>query len=215
MPRNLPCSRGTRSSATSARTRRENYCRLRSPTQDLKASEPNVEFSLEHGLDLLGRTPDTLRSVLTDLPAGWIAADEGPETWSPYKVVGHMLHVEECDWMDRTRLIIADHAAAVFEPIDREAGFARFAGTSLGDLLDRFAATRAANLIELEELVDEDDLGRTGTHPDFGTVTLGELLATWVVHDLNHLGQIVKTMAKQYVDAVGPWRAYLPIIDQA
>jgi len=154
-----------------------------------------------------------LRAALLDLPESWIGADEGPGTWSPYMVVGHLLHVEECDWMDRTRLILADQGGAVFEPIDREAGFARFKGLEVEVLLDRFASTRATNLTELDGLVAEDDLCRTGIHPDFGTVSLGELLATWVVHDLNHLGQIVKTMAKQYADAVGPWRAYLPIID--
>ena len=174
-----------------------------------------MEFSLENGLHILRRTPSTLRTALDDMPPDWIDADEGPGTWSPYKVVGHLLHLEDCDWMDRTRLILDDHSDAVFEPIDREAGFARFAGLPLGELLDRFASRRAANLAELAEIVTAEDVVRTGSHPDFGTVTLGELLATWVVHDLNHLGQIIKTMAKQYADAVGPWRAYLPIIDQA
>ncbi|MGC9963610.1 MAG: DinB family protein, partial [Acidimicrobiales bacterium] len=116
-------------------------------------------------------------------------------------------------WMDRTRLILEHGTSGVFEPIDREGGFGRFGGWTLGALLERFAMRRAANLAELDEVLRAGDLDRSSTHPDFGTVTLGELLATWVVHDFNHVGQIVKTMGKQYADAVGPWRAYLPIID--
>jgi uncharacterized damage-inducible protein DinB len=181
----------------------------------LERSEVLVEFSLGLGTEVLRRTPLVLRVALLDLPSAWTEADEGPGTWSPYQVLGHLLHVEECDWMDRTRLLLADEADAVFEPIDREAGFTRFAGATLGTLLDRFAAQRAANMVELDRLVTDEELGRTGTHPDFGVVTLRELLATWVVHDLNHLGQIVTTMAKQYREAVGPWRAYLPIVDRA
>jgi hypothetical protein len=171
-----------------------------------------VEFSLGAGRGILSRTPAVLDELLRDLPDGWVAADEGAGTWSPYQVVGHLLHLEESDWLDRARVILAhDHGA--FRPIDREAGFARFEGWSLVALLDRFTEARYANLADLDALVTPADLARIGTHPDFGSVTLSELLATWVVHDLNHLGQIVKTMAKQYRAAVGPWREYLPIVD--
>lgn len=172
-----------------------------------------MDFSLDLGKEVLRRTPDALQAMLSDLPEDWITGDEGPDTWSPYQVVGHLTHIEECDWIDRTRVILEHGTARVFEPVDREAGFIRFRDWKLGDLLGRFAAVRASNLETLEALVEVEDLGRRGVHPTFGEVTLGQLLATWVVHDLNHLGQIVKTMAKQYTQAVGPWREFLPIID--
>jgi uncharacterized damage-inducible protein DinB len=172
-----------------------------------------MEFSLELGTEVLRRTPDALRAMLSGLSEDWITSDEGPDTWSPYHVVGHLTHIEECDWIDRTRVILEHGTERVFEPVDREAGFDRFGDRKLGELLDRFAAVRTANLESLDALVDAEALARRGVHPTFGEVTLGQLLATWVVHDLNHLGQIVKTMAKQYTQAVGPWRAFLPIID--
>jgi DinB superfamily len=172
-----------------------------------------MDFSLDLGKEVLRRTPDALRAMLSDLSGDWTAGDEGPDTWSPYQVVGHLTHIEECDWIDRTRVILEHGTGRVFEPVDREAGFARFRGWSVGDLLDRFASVRASNLEALDALVGVQDLGRRGVHPTFGEVTLGQLLATWVVHDLNHLGQIVKAMAKQYTEAIGPWREFLPIVD--
>jgi hypothetical protein len=172
-----------------------------------------MDFSLELGTQVLRRTPRVLREMLSDLPPEWTAGDEGPDTWSPYQVIGHLTHVEECDWIDRTRVILEHGTDRVFEPVDREAGFVRFKGWKLGDLLSRFASVREANLETLAEVVQVDDLGRRGVHPTFGEVTLSQLLATWVVHDLNHLGQVVKTMAKQYTEAVGPWREFLPIVD--
>ncbi|MBI4260639.1 MAG: DinB family protein [Actinobacteria bacterium] len=172
-----------------------------------------MDFSLELGREVLGRTPDALRAMLSDLSEAWTTGDEGPGTWSPNQVVGHLTHIEECDWIDRTRVILEHGTDRAFDPVDREAGFARFKGWSLVDLLDRFASVRASNLDALGALVEVEDLGRRGVHPTFGEVTLGQLLATWVVHDLNHLGQIVKAMAKQYAQAVGPWREFLPIID--
>jgi len=124
-----------------------------------------------------------------------------------------LAHIEECDWIDRTRAILDHGTEHPFEPVDREAGFARFEDWKLGELLGRFAVVRSSNLDDLDALVEVGDLGRRGVHPGSGEVTLGQLLATWVVHDLNHLGQIVKTMAKQYTEEVGPWREFLPIID--
>jgi hypothetical protein len=172
-----------------------------------------MDFSIELSTDLLGRTPDVLRRLLSDLAEEWVMGDEGADTWSPYQVVGHLTHIEECDWIDRTRVILEHGTSRTFDPVDREAGFTRFQGWSLGELLDRFASVRASNLQTLPGLVGVDDLARRGVHPTFGEVTLSELLATWTVHDLNHLGQVVKTMAKQYREAVGPWREFLPIID--
>jgi hypothetical protein len=115
--------------------------------------------------------------------------------------------------MDRTLTILADGGPHKFEAIDREAGFSRYEGWPLSAVLERFSDVRRSNLLQLDELVVNDDLGRIGVHPDFGEVTLRQLLASWVVHDFNHLDQIAKTMAKHYTRAVGPWRAYLPIID--
>jgi len=172
-----------------------------------------MDYSLDDATALLSRTPAALRALLSGLPDGWTSGDEGPGTWTPYQVLGHITHIEERDWMDRTRFILEHGTNRAFDPVDREAGFSRFAGLTLDQLLDRFAAVRAANLEALHTLVDAEAPARRGVHPVFGEVTLAQLLATWVVHDLNHLGQIVKTMAKQYREAIGPWRALLPIVD--
>jgi uncharacterized damage-inducible protein DinB len=172
-----------------------------------------VEFTLEQGQEVLLGTPAALRAMLGGLSEGWIAGDEGPGTWSTWQVLGHMTHIEESDWIDRTKVILEHGADRPFDPVDREAGFTKFAGWSVDQLLDRFAAVRAANLEELGLLVEPGDLSRPGLHPTLGKVTLGQLLATWVVHDLNHTGQIVKALAKQYREAVGPWREFLAIVD--
>jgi uncharacterized damage-inducible protein DinB len=172
-----------------------------------------VEFSLDDSKALLVRTPASLNALLGGLPEVWTMADEGSGTWSPYQVVGHMTHVEETDWMDRTMALLAEGGPRDLEPVDREAGFARFEGWSTEDLLDRFATLRATNLAQLDDVVTNNDLERIGIHPTFGAVSLRQLLATWVVHDLNHLDQIAKTMAKQYREAIGPWREFLPVVD--
>ncbi len=165
------------------------------------------------GRAVLSRTPGTLRALLSGMPEEWTMSDEGPNTWSPYQVVGHLTHIEEVDWMDRTVVILAQREPRTFEPVDREAGFTKFAGWSMDELLDRFESVRASNLRQLDALVSVNDLELRGVHPVFGEVPLSQLLATWAVHDFNHLNQIVKTMAKQYGDAIGPWRSLLPIVD--
>jgi hypothetical protein len=172
-----------------------------------------MEFEVESAREVLRKTPHVLQVMLADLPDEWLHGRETPDAWSPYEVCGHLLHVEECDWIYRTKVILQQGTTTVFEPVDREAGFARFAGWSVRGLLGRFASTRQTNLNELAPLLGPGDLDRRGVHPDFGEVTLAQLLATWTVHDLNHVNQIVKTMAKQYADAVGPWRAFLPLLD--
>jgi hypothetical protein len=172
-----------------------------------------MEFSLELGKQVLRNTPDVLRAMVSGLSDDWSLSDEGPGTWSPYQVVGHLAHIEEVDWIDRTRVILEHGTNTVFEPVDREAGFARLKGWTLSELVDRFASLRTSNLETLDGLVGAGDLQRQGVHPSFGEVTIGQLLATWVVHDLAHLDHIVKTMAKQSADAVGPWREFLPIIN--
>src|SRR4051794_32808111 len=172
-----------------------------------------MEFSLDSGQHVLRRTPGVLRALMRDLPDEWLHAREAADAWSPYQVCGHLLHVEECDWIDRTRVILEHGTSRVFEPVDREAGFEKFRDWSVGDLLDRFSSARRSSLTELAALLGPGDVERRGLHPTFGEVTLAQLLATWAVHDLNHLNQIVKTMAKEYTDAVGPWRAFLPVLD--
>ena len=172
-----------------------------------------MEFSLERGTEVLRATPGALRAMLSGLSDGWTNGDEGPGTWSTWQVLGHLTHVEETDWMDRTKIILEHGTSREFDPVDREAGFVRFAGWTVEQLLDRFEAAREGNLEELGLLVSDGDLARRGVHPTFGEVTLDQLLATWVVHDLNHTGQMVKAMAKQYRDAIGPWREYLAIVD--
>jgi hypothetical protein len=172
-----------------------------------------MEYSIESGTEVLRGTPDALRGLLSGLSEGWLNGDEGPDTWSPYQVVGHLTYIEESDWIDRTKVILEHGTDRPFDPVDREAGFAKFKGWTMGELLDRFAAVRSSNPEELDDLVAAGDLDRHGLHPAFGEVTLSQLLATWVVHDLNHTGQIVKAMSKQYREAIGPWRKFLPIVD--
>ena len=172
-----------------------------------------MDFDLGTGVMVLRRTPRTLDALLRGLPADWIDATEGPDTWSPYVVVGHLIHGERTDWIPRARIVLDQRADRRFAPYDRFAQFRESEGKSLEQLLDEFAALRAANLATLEgwHLTDRD-LSLTGEHPEFGPVTLRQLLATWVAHDLAHLVQTARVMAKQYRDAVGPWRAYLSVM---
>jgi hypothetical protein len=153
--------------------------------------------------------------MLAGLPPAWTDATEGPETWSPYVVVGHLLHGERTDWIPRAQLILARGAERRFTPYDRLAQFRESQGRSLIDLLDEFARIRSLNLATLAgwKLTDVH-LALTGEHPEFGPVTLRQLLATWVAHDLGHIGQVARVMAKQHREAVGPWRAYLRILDR-
>lgn len=172
-----------------------------------------MNFDVANGIAVLERTPTVLRALLAGLPEDWTAPNEGPDTWSPFDVVGHLIDGEETDWMGRTRVIVAQGAERRFAPFDRLRHLRRNQGRTLAELLDEFAALRARNLTELRGLnVDGAKLRLTGEHPDFGPVTLEQLLATWVVHDLGHLAQITRVMAKQYGTAVGPWRAYLPVL---
>ena len=174
-----------------------------------------MHFQLSNAVPVLERTPATLDAMLRDLPADWTDADEGPETWSPWVVLGHLVHGERTDWMPRATMILAQQPGSTFEPYDRFAQFHESAGRTMAELLDQFAALRRANLDTLRALhLTEAQLELTGTHPAFGTVTLRQLLATWVAHDLGHIAQVSRVMAKQYRDAVGPWRQYLPVLDR-
>jgi hypothetical protein len=174
-----------------------------------------MEFDLAHGTAILARTPDTLRTMLSGLDPVWTEANEGAETWSPYVIVGHMLHGERTDWIPRAELILVQGSNRRFTPYDRFAQFRESEGRTLGDLLDAFAESRAANLAKLAGYrLTDAHLALEGEHPEFGPVTLRQLLSTWVAHDLGHVAQVGRVMAKQYRDAVGPWRAYLPVMDR-
>lgn len=172
-----------------------------------------MELQLEYVRDILQRTPSTLNLLLQDLPADWLMTSEGPNTWSPYDVVGHLIHGEETDWIPRAKMILEDGESRPFTPFNREAMFEKSKGKSINELLNTFAQLRTESLRQLEELnVTPELLDKRGLHPELGPVTLSQLLATWVVHDLGHIGQIVRVMSKQYADAVGPWKAYLPVL---
>ena len=174
-----------------------------------------MKFELQHAIDLLRRTPPTLNSLLRDLPGPWLVQNEGPETWSPYDIVGHLIHGEETDWIPRAKIILEYGEARPFEPFDRFAMFEKSKGKSIVELLDTFATLRAENLRELQMMnLTPALLEKRGRHPELGVVTMKQLLATWVVHDLGHLRQVVRVMAKQYREEVGPWKAYLSIIGE-
>ena len=163
---------------------------------------------------MLERTPAVLRSLLQDLPAEWTSGNEGPSTWSPFDVVGHLIHGERADWIPRIEHILHHGDAVAFPPFDREAMFAASKDRTLAELLDDFSALRTQSLARLDALrLTEADLARNGRHPEFGVVTMGQHLSTWVVHDLTHVNQAVRVMAKQYDAAVGPWRAYLSVLN--
>ena len=169
-------------------------------------------LSIEEAVAVLERTPAVLSALLAGLPDRWVASTEGEGTWSAYDVVGHLIHGERTDWIPRARRILAKETRP-FEKFDREAMFRESRGKPLSELLDTFAALRRENLATLAGFgLTPDDLERPGLHPELGNVTLGQLLATWVVHDLDHVGQIARTMAKMYKGAVGPWIAYLSIL---
>lgn len=174
-----------------------------------------MEFELTEGMAVLERTPATLRALLGGLPPRWITGDEGPSTFSPFDNVAHLVHGERTDWIPRARIILAQGADRRFEPFDRFAHVRESAGKGLAELLDELEALRRDNLATLRgwRLTDRE-LALEGTHPELGTVTLRQLLATWVAHDLGHLAQTSRVLAKQYREAVGPWRAYLPVLDR-
>jgi hypothetical protein len=170
-------------------------------------------FVMAEAVALLTRTPGTLDALVRDLPDGWVTANEGGNTWSPFDVIGHLIHGERTDWMPRVRMILDHGQTRAFEKFDRFAQFTASQGRSLASLLDEFASLRKDSLRELAALqLTDADLDRRGQHPELGVVTLRQLLSTWVAHDLDHIVQIARVLAGQYADEVGPWRAYLRII---
>ena len=174
-----------------------------------------MDFQLTHALEVLERTPATFRALLAGLPDAWTTPNEGPDTFSAFDNVGHLIHGERADWVPRARIILAQGPDRRFEPYDRFAQYRESEGKSLADLLDEFARLRSANLATVREWrLGERELALEGEHPAFGSVTLRQLLAAWVAHDLGHVAQTARVLARQYRDAVGPWRAYLPVLDR-
>jgi hypothetical protein len=174
-----------------------------------------MEFDITHALEVLERTPATFRALLGGVSEAWTAPNEGPETFSAFDNLGHLIHGERADWPTRARIILAQGPDRRFEPYDRFAQKTESQGKSLADLLDEFESLRAANLATLRGWqLSEAQLALQGEHPALGTVTLRQLLSAWVVHDLGHIAQTTRVMAKQYRDAVGPWREYLPVLDR-
>jgi len=162
--------------------------------------------------NVLRRTPDLLRTLLVGLPDSWTDTADVPNGWRPRDVVGHLITGELTDWIERTQRILEHGTGLPFEKFDRFAHTDRDADASLDELVEHFTKLRAENLARLEELVTEEDLDRRGLHPSLGEVTLRELLATWAVHDLDHVSQVFAGMAGSHDAEVGPWRTYLGIL---
>ncbi|HMA39674.1 MAG TPA: DinB family protein [Gemmatimonadales bacterium] len=172
-----------------------------------------MTFDLERSIDVLRRTPATLRALLDGLDEPLIRGTEGPETFSAFDNVGHLIDGEETDWMARARIILAQGPSIRFEPYDRSRHRTRNSGRTLASLLDEFERLRAANLETLRSWrLTDAQLDLPGEHPSLGRVTLRQLLATWVAHDLGHLAQVSRVIAKQYTEEVGPWVQFLPVL---
>lgn len=174
-----------------------------------------MDFDLDRALEVLERTPAVFRALLAGVSEAWTAPNEGPETFSAFDNLGHLVHLERTDWIPRARIILAQGPERTFQPVDRFAQYRESQGKTVADLLDEFARLRAENLATLRgwNLTDRE-LALQAEHPALGPVTLRQLLSTWAAHDLGHLAQTSRVMAKQYRDVVGPWRAYLPVLDR-
>ena len=174
-----------------------------------------MQFDLSNAIQVLERTPLSFRALLSGLTEAWTTPNEGPETFSAFDNLGHLIHGERTDWIPRARLILEQGTNRRFESFDRFAQYRESRGKTLAQLLDEFASLRAENLSTLRGWnLSERQLALEGEHPSLGPVTLSQLLATWVAHDLGHLAQTARVMAKQYREAVGPWRQYLPVLDR-
>lgn len=171
-----------------------------------------MNFNLSDAIAILKRTPTVLNSLLNGLSLRWTEANEGENTWSPYDIVGHLIHGEKTDWIPRTKIILGDNDNKTFIPFDRFAQFRESQGKNMETLLQEFSDLREENINYITSLnLTENDLHKEGIHPDFGVVTLKQLLSTWTVHDLNHISQTCRVMAKQYKGETGPWVDYLGI----
>jgi len=174
-----------------------------------------LEYTVDKAIAIFERTPSVLRFLLDGLDDEWVHGNYGDKTFSPFDVVGHLIHGEKTDWIPRARIILEHGESQPFEPFDRFAMYEASEGKTISELLDEFAALRAANIKHLQELqLSPAHLSMRGTHPELGSVTLASHLSTWVVHDLNHIAQICRALSHQYTDAVGPWKDYLAIISR-
>jgi len=190
------------------------WTRLPRTTHNAAMTTPHA-FDLAETRALLARTPGILSAWLRDLPEAWLQCDEGPDTWSATAVVGHLIVGEKTDWIPRARHLLEHGERVPFIPFDRFAQF-RMPPAPIGERLDEFATLRAGNLEAFDALrLTAADLDRRGRHPEFGPVTLRQLLATWAAHDLTHVTQIARVMAGRYADTVGPWKAYLRVVQDA
>ena len=171
-------------------------------------------FRIPEAIEILERTPKVLEQLLSNLSDIWVENNEGTDTWSPYDIIGHLIHGEQTDWISRAKMII-DMNPEPFPPFDREAQFKNPKTKSINELLEEFGLLRKKNLEILKgSKINEENLKKKGIHPVFGEVTLKQLLSTWVVHDLSHIRQIARVMAKQYKDDIGPWEEYLKIVNE-
>lgn len=172
-----------------------------------------ISVDLPTVISILSRTPEVIKALIIDLDETWLHANEGPDTWSPHEVVGHLIFGEQTDWIPRMQIILSDKEDKTFTPFDRNGHFQIAAGRTIETLLHQYAELRKENIhILLASEVTIDDLRKTGIHPAFGPVTLGQLLSSWVVHDMTHIYQISRTIAKQYEVEVGPWKEYMGIL---
>jgi hypothetical protein len=170
-------------------------------------------MNLQDATALLARTPSTFNALLRGLPATWTTSNEGDGTWAPAEIVAHLIHAERTDWLTRTRMILESGENATFAAFVRDGQKEEMQGKSLDQLLDEFAHARSTSLAELNALnLRPEDLQRRGRHPALGSVTLSQLLSTWVVHDLTHVHQVSRVMASQYREEVGPWSGYLGVL---
>jgi DinB superfamily len=173
-----------------------------------------MKFSVEKSIEILGKTPGVLKSLLSGLSEEWVTGNEGPDTFSPYDVIGHLIHGEKTDWAERAKIILEFGTAKPFTPWDRVAQYKESEGKSLNQLLDEFEQVRKENIQWLSSVtLTEIDLEKKGIHPVLGEVTLKHLLATWVVHDLTHIAQVTRVMAKQYKEEMGPWPEFFRILN--
>ncbi len=173
-----------------------------------------MHFNLDKSYEILERTPSVFKTLLSDISDDWSMNNEGPETFSPYDVIGHLIHGEKTDWRDRATMILEYGESKTFVPYDRFAQFEQSKGKSLQQLLKEFEELRATNLKWLQSLkLTETDLDKKGVHPGLGPVTLRQLLSTWVIHDLTHISQVTRVMAKQYKEEIGPWIEYFRIMN--
>ena len=175
-----------------------------------------TQFNLTETVAVLSRTPSTVDAWLRGMPDLWTRSNEGQDSWSAYDIVGHLVFGERTDWIPRVRILLDKGESKAFDPFDRFAQFKESEGKSLEQLLDEFACLRKENMAALKALkLQPEDLRRRGRHPELGVVTLAELLAAWAVHDLTHVHQLSRVLAYQYRDAVGPWSAYLGVLQCA